>query len=75
MMKLFVKCDGLSGWIEKTKIDLDKRGFETEAKVWTGKDMVKMLAEEPSRITSSTLALYKVIKKILYVWNLIYTVK
>ena len=31
-----------------------------ESKVWSGKEMVKMLAEEPSRISASTVALYQV---------------
>ncbi|XP_066932023.1 Fanconi anemia group J protein homolog [Clytia hemisphaerica] len=52
-------CNGILGWINKTKDSLDKRGFENEAKVWTGKEMVKMLAEDPAKMTSHTLTLYQ----------------
>ena len=52
--------------MEKTKHTLEKRGFETEAKVWSGKEMVKMLGEEPSRISTSTVALYQVKLNINY---------
>lgn len=47
--------------MESVEGRLEKRGFENDAKVWTGKEMVKMLADEPSlRLTTFSLTLYKV---------------
>ena len=46
--------------MESIKGQLKQRGFEEEAKVWTGSEMVQMLGEEPLFITATTLSLYKV---------------
>ena len=48
-------------WIESVKDQLEQRGFEDEAKIWTGKEIIKMFQEaEKLRLSCASVKLYKV---------------
>ncbi|XP_065663878.1 Fanconi anemia group J protein homolog isoform X6 [Hydra vulgaris] len=57
---LMMLCDGMLYWIESVKDQLVQQGFEYEAKVWTGKEIIKMFQNaEKLHLSCASVKLYK----------------